>query len=57
MARTPLDEGGVLGVAQGGVAEQRVDGGQPGVAGARAVVPVVAQVFQEGFNEPGVEVA
>jgi hypothetical protein len=52
----PLDQGGVLGVAQGGVAEQRVDRGQPRVAGARAVMPVVAQVLQEGSDEPGVEV-
>ena len=52
----PLDQCRVLGVAQGGVAEQRVDRGQPRVAGARAVVPVVAQVLQEGSDEPGVEV-
>ena len=46
----------MLGVAESGVAEQRVDSGQPRVAGARAVVPVVAQVFQEGSDEVGVEV-
>ena len=32
----PLDDGGVLGVAQRGVAEQRVDRGEPAVAGAHA---------------------
>ena len=46
----------MLGVAESGVAEQRVDSGQPRVAGARAVAPVAAQVFQEGSDEIGVEV-
>ena len=36
----PLDRPAVLGVAQGGVAEQRVDSSQPVVASAGAVVPV-----------------
>ena len=46
----------MLGVAQGGVAEQRVDRGQPRVAGARAVVPVASRVLWEGSDEPGVQV-
>ena len=38
-----LDGGGVFGVVQRGVAEQRVDGGEPPVAGADRVVPVDAR--------------
>jgi hypothetical protein len=51
-----LDQVRVLGVAQRGVAEQRMDRGQPRVAGPRAVTAVTTQVFQEGPDEGGVEV-
>ena len=50
------DDGGVLGCPGGGVAEQRVDRGQPGVAGGAAVAPVVFQVLQERADQRGVEV-
>jgi hypothetical protein len=39
-----LDDLGVLGGAECGVAKQRVDGGQAGVAGGRAVTPFGLQV-------------
>ena len=39
--------GGVLGVAQGGVAEQRADRGQADVAGPGAVVPLGLEVVEE----------
>jgi hypothetical protein len=41
--RDALDDGGVVEVAQGREAEQRVDRGQPGVAGADAVAAVVSR--------------
>ena len=53
----PLDRRGVLGMAQGGVAEQGVDGGKPMVAGAHAVVAVAFEVLQERRDKRGVEVA
>ena len=52
----PLDERGVLGVAQGGVAEQRADRGQPHVAGPGAVAPLVLEVVQERADRGGVQV-
>ena len=52
----PGDHRGVLGVAQRGVAEQRVDRGQPGVAGAGAVAAVVFEVVEERRDQRGVEV-
>jgi hypothetical protein len=52
-----LDRRGVLRVAQGGVAEQRVDGGEAVVASADAVVAVAFEVVQERCNGRGVEVA
>jgi hypothetical protein len=51
-----LDEQGVLGVTQRGVAEQRPDGGQPGVAGPDAVVPLGFKVVQKGCDRGGVQV-
>ena len=47
---------GVLGVAQRGVAEQRVDRGQPGVAGADAVAALVFEVVEERADQRRVEV-
>ncbi len=47
---------GVLGVAQRGEAEQRVDRGQPGVAGAGAVAALVFEVVQERADQRRVEV-
>lgn len=52
----PLDELGVLGVAQRCVGEQRVHGGQPRVAGLHAVVALDFEVLQEGADQGGVEV-
>jgi hypothetical protein len=52
----PADQGGVLGVAQGGVAEQGVDRGQAGVAGPGAVAPPGFQVGEERGDQRGVQV-
>jgi len=52
----PLDKGGVLWRARCRVAEQRVDGGQPAVAGAGGVVADGRQVVQERADRRGVEV-
>ena len=52
----PLDHLGVLGVTQCGEGEQGADGGQPQVAGARAVVSVVFEVLEERGDQFGVEV-
>jgi hypothetical protein len=52
----PGDEPGVLGVTQRRVAEEGADGGQPRVAGAHAVAPVLLQVIQEAGHERRVEV-
>lgn len=43
-------------MTQRGVAEQRVNGGEPGVAGPRTVAPVAFEVVEEGTDERGVEV-
>ena len=51
-----LDYVGVFGVAQRGVAEQRVDRGQPGVAGAHAVVPVALEILEESTDDASVEI-
>jgi hypothetical protein len=51
-----LDEQGVFGALQRGVAEQGVDRGQAGVAGGDAVVPVGLQVVQEPADEAGIDV-
>src|SRR2546429_209811 len=50
-----LDNLGVLRGAECGVAKQRVDGGQAGVAGGRAVAPFGLQVVQESGDQIGVE--
>ncbi len=52
----PLDHSGVLGVAQGGVAEQGPDGREAKVAGPGAVVPFGLQVIQEGGDRLVVKV-
>ena len=52
----PLDQRPVLGMAQGGIAEEGVDRGQAGVAGPDAVAPVILQVLQERGDHRGVEV-
>ena len=46
----------MLGVAQRRVAEEGADGGQPGVAGAGAVVALVFEVVEEGADQRGVQV-
>jgi hypothetical protein len=51
-----LDRPGVFGVAERGVAEQRVDGSEAPVAGADGVVPVVFEVVQERGDQRRVEV-
>src|SRR5260370_20261365 len=53
----PGDDRGVFGVAQRGVAEQRVDGGQAGVAGGGAVAAHGFQGGQERADQRGVQVA
>jgi hypothetical protein len=52
----PRDGFGVFGVGQRGVAEQGVDGGQPGVAGADAVAAVTLEVIEEAGDQWRVEV-
>ena len=49
------DEFGVLGVAERGVGEQRVDRGEAGVAGPGAVPPVLFEHHEESADELGVE--
>src|SRR5947208_3284974 len=51
-----LDELGVLGVAKRGVAEQRMDRGQPGVAGPHTVAPLMLQMVEEAGDQGCVEV-
>ncbi len=51
-----LDEQRMLGVAQGGVGEQRTDRGQAHVPGPGAVVPLGLQVRQERRDRGGVQV-
>ena len=50
------DEGGVLGMAEGGEAEHGVQRGEAGVAGADGVAALGLEVVQEGADELGVEV-
>jgi hypothetical protein len=52
----PLDERGMLGMAQRGVAEERADGSQARVAGAHGVAAVALEVVEEGADERRVEV-
>jgi hypothetical protein len=52
----PADERRVLGMAQRGEPEQRVDRRQPGVAGARAVAAVVFEVVEERLDQRRVEI-
>ena len=42
---------------QGGVAEWRVDGGEPGIAGGHAVASLGFQMGEERRDERGVDVA
>jgi len=51
----PLDGGGVLGVVQGQVGEQGVDGGPAGCCGWRRCVPDGLEVAQERGDERRVE--
>ena len=51
-----LDSGGVFGMLQGQIAEQRVQRGQAVVAGGRAVVPVAFEVVQKRGDQGRVEV-
>ena len=52
-----LDQGGVLRRVEGGVTEQRVDRRQSRIAGGGAVAPAAFQVFEEGADQGGVEIA
>ncbi len=45
----------MLGMVQGEVTEQRVDRGEPVVAGGGPVVPVTLEVVQERGDQRGVE--
>lgn len=51
-----FDQRGVLGMAKGGIAEQRVDRGEPGVARAHAVAALTLEVVEERADERGVEI-
>ncbi len=53
----PLDDSCVVRCPQGGVAEQRADRGQPGVAGPRAVAAAGLEPAQERSDQIGVELA
>ena len=46
----------MLGMAEGGVAEERADGREARVAGAHAVAAFLLEVVQEAADERGVEV-
>ena len=46
----------MIGMAQGGVSEQRADRGKPSVTGARAVFPLVLEVVEEGADQRGIEI-
>jgi hypothetical protein len=52
----PLNQAGVLGVAQRGVAEQRMDRRQAGVAGTHPVAPIAFEIGEERSDELGVEI-
>lgn len=52
----PGDQRGVLGDLERGVAEQRADGRQPGVAGSDAVASRGFQVLEEPADQRGVQV-
>jgi hypothetical protein len=54
--KDPGDAGGVLGVAQSGVAEQRVDRREPGVPGRGAVPALAVEVSEERADQRCVEV-
>jgi hypothetical protein len=54
-AEHAAEHGGVLGVADGGVAEQGSDRGEAQVAGAGAVVAVGLEVLKEGSDHGLVE--
>jgi hypothetical protein len=47
----------VLGVVQRGVAEQRVDGGEPPVAGADLITSLVFEVVEERGDQRRVQVS
>ncbi len=47
----------VLGMAQGGVPEQRTDGRQAGIPGPDAVAPIALEVVEEGADERRVDLA
>ena len=51
------NDGGLLGMVQYGVAEQGMNGRQPGVAGAHRVGAVVFEVDQEPPDEGRIEIA
>jgi hypothetical protein len=51
-----LDDGGAGGLVQGGVAEERVQGSETGIACARAIASLMLQVIEERADERNVEV-
>jgi hypothetical protein len=52
----PLDRGGMSRLAVGGVAEERPDCRQPGIAGPHAVAALVLEVLEEGADQLGIEI-
>jgi hypothetical protein len=46
----------MLGMAVGGEGEERVDGGEAGVAGADATAPFVLEVVEERADQRGIEI-
>jgi hypothetical protein len=52
----PVDHLGVFGMVERGIAEQRVDRGETGVAGGDAVAPLLFEVVEEPADHVGVEV-
>ena len=51
-----LDHGGMLRVAKRCIPEQRSDRGEPSVAGAHAIFPLVLKMVEEGADQRGIEI-
>jgi hypothetical protein len=52
----PLNEGATVRLVQGSVLEKGMNRGQPAIAAARAIAPILLEVVQEGAHKRGVEI-
>ena len=52
-----LDYGGMLGMSKRCVPEQRPDGGEPSIAGAGTIFPLLLKVVEEGADERRIQIA